>query len=220
MVRMGSPVRFRRGLHPKPAAQAGGQAGLFHAQGVAWRLRVPSPCQSGAQPPSVSRFSRPGDRGVTVGHDVLVADRCNVGRVAQPVHDLTERGAGGRARVPAVWRRSWTQRPSTPAARVAGCQTRRLKLLRRSCLPWLLTRAPLATGGVADQVFGQGFDHDGRQGDGAAAVLGGSTTRSLGRGGRHRSQWPLHQGDKSTTIQTSANSTDFNDPDTLPSVLA
>jgi hypothetical protein len=46
MVRMGSPVRFRRGLHPKPAAQAGCDARPAVSVGICCPAGVPSPCHS------------------------------------------------------------------------------------------------------------------------------------------------------------------------------
>jgi hypothetical protein len=93
---MGSPVRFRRGLHTKPAAPAGSSSRPVPCPAMGFRAWVPFPCHSGALVPSISRFSSRGDGGVPVGHDVLVAHGRHGGRVAQPVHDLAERAAGGR----------------------------------------------------------------------------------------------------------------------------
>jgi hypothetical protein len=71
------------------------------------------------------------DGSVPPSHDVLIAQRRGRGGMPHPHHQLpsarARRNRQGGRRVPQVME----AQPSTPAARVVGIQTRRVKLLRR-----------------------------------------------------------------------------------------
>jgi hypothetical protein len=64
-------------------------------------------------------------------HDVLVAQGGSRGRVPHPHHQLPGAGAGGNRQGRCGVAQVMKAQPSTPAARVAGIQTRRVRLLRR-----------------------------------------------------------------------------------------
>ena len=71
-----------------------------------------------------------GDGGVPPGHDVLVAQGSGQGGVAHPDHQLPGAGTGGHGQSGGGVAKVVEASPSTPAARVAGIHTRRVKLLR------------------------------------------------------------------------------------------
>lgn len=68
------------------------------------------------------------------------------------------------AMVAAVWRRSWKRSPASPAAVVAGSQTRRRKLERRMKVPSgdgnTITTAPTRTGAIVRAVAAWSADRD------------------------------------------------------------
>jgi hypothetical protein len=98
------------------------------------------------------------DGSVPPSHDVLIAQGSGRGGMLHPHHQLPSARArrnrqGGRR----VCRRSWKRNPSTPAARIVGIQTRRVKLLRRIGPPRSAENtSPSGPGlGIGAQVLGQ-----------------------------------------------------------------